>query len=231
VHAVPERVVLLDHRGAARDALLGWGRAAGAVGSDAELEEHWKRLETEHYRRFQSGELTKLEQRRARVRGFLAHRAELVDDDEAADAAFAGYWDGYVSAWREFPDALDLVRRALAAGRTVALLTNGDARDQALKVARTGLAAFDLPLLASSELGAAKPDPRAFATALARLDARPEDAVMVGDSVANDVEGALAAGVRPVLLDRYAAHVGWAAEHGVARVSGLEELELSSRRG
>lgn len=57
-------------------------------------------------------------------------------------------------------------------------------------------------VVTSAEVGAAKPDPRVLERALALADARPEQALHVGDRVENDVEGARAAGVRAVLVRR-----------------------------
>jgi putative hydrolase of the HAD superfamily len=63
-----------------------------------------------------------------------------------------------------------------------------------------------LPLLdaviTSAEVGAQKPDPAIFAAGLAAAGCSAEEAVHVGDSVDNDVEGARAAGIRPLLLSR-----------------------------
>jgi putative hydrolase of the HAD superfamily len=47
-----------------------------------------------------------------------------------------------------------------------------------------------------------KPHPTVFRAALDRLDVRAEDAVMVGDSLEEDVEGARAIGMRALLVDR-----------------------------
>src|SRR5262249_15336333 len=44
-----------------------------------------------------------------------------------------------------------------------------------------------------------KPEPPLFRMALARLGCRPQEAAMVGDSVASDVAGGRAAGMRTVL--------------------------------
>ena len=54
-----------------------------------------------------------------------------------------------------------------------------------------------------------KPDIAIFRAALQRAGVRPEEAVHIGDSVHADVEGALNAGISPILLDRrgrYAEH-------------------------
>ena len=70
--------------------------------------------------------------------------------------------------------------------------------------------------------GVYKPDGRAFAHACTVLGLEPGTVVYVGDSVLADAEGALAAGLVPVWLDRY--DDGWAPPAGVHRVRGLTEL-------
>jgi putative hydrolase of the HAD superfamily len=61
-------------------------------------------------------------------------------------------------------------------------------------------------VLDSEVVGVAKPDPRIFEIALDRLDVAADRAIHVGDTPAADVDGARAAGVRPVLLDPYDLH-------------------------
>ena len=50
--------------------------------------------------------------------------------------------------------------------------------------------------------GKTKPHPTIFQAALRRLEVEPAAAVMVGDSIEDDVEGAKAVGMRGLLLDR-----------------------------
>ncbi|MGH2846875.1 MAG: HAD family hydrolase [Thermoleophilaceae bacterium] len=59
-----------------------------------------------------------------------------------------------------------------------------------------------LPVVTSAEVGAAKPDPAIFRHALEVVGVEAADAVHVGDSLENDVEGARGAGIRPVLVRR-----------------------------
>ena len=75
-------------------------------------------------------------------------------------------------------------------------------------------------MLDSSVVGVAKPDPRIFAIALERLGVAPEHAIHVGDTPAADVDGAIAAGVTPVLVDPYDDH----AELAVTRVASLADV-------
>ena len=70
------------------------------------------------------------------------------------------------------------------------------------RLAETGLAGLVDGAVASAELGAAKPDAAMFARGLALAGVEPGAAWHVGDDVAADVGGALAAGIRPVLIAR-----------------------------
>lgn len=213
---------LVDHRGASRAGLLAWVATLDLPGPADEHLARWTALEVRHFSAYQRGRATFVEQRRARVRAFLPHLD--LRSDAAADDAFAGYLAGYQSAWRAFGDAARTLRRALAAGVRVGVLTNGDERQQRLKVERVGLAplldAHAVPVLASSALGAAKPTRDAYARACARLGTAAPATLMVGDSVTNDVRGARAAGLRAVLLDRYDEHAAAA----LPRVRSLDEV-------
>ena len=56
--------------------------------------------------------------------------------------------------------------------------------------------------VSSAEHGYMKPHPSIFQTALQRAGVRADASVMVGDSLAHDIEGARGVGMRPVLLHR-----------------------------
>jgi putative hydrolase of the HAD superfamily len=56
--------------------------------------------------------------------------------------------------------------------------------------------------VSSGTHGKTKPHPTIFQAALERLGVQPGEAVMVGDSIEDDVDGAKAVGMRGVLLDR-----------------------------
>ena len=60
---------------------------------------------------------------------------------------------------------------------------------------------FDVAL-SSSQHGYMKPHPSIFEAALDAVGSRPQAAVMVGDSLAHDIAGAMAIGMRGVLLAR-----------------------------
>ena len=65
---------------------------------------------------------------------------------------------------------------------------------------QTGLAPCMQVLVDSALVGAVKPDPLIFQRALEQMSVRPEEAVMVGDSLPRDIRGARALGLRAVWL-------------------------------
>jgi len=60
-----------------------------------------------------------------------------------------------------------------------------------------------LAVIDSKVVGVAKPDPAIFSFALDALGVEPARVGYVGDSIRNDVVGAVAAGLRPFLVDPY----------------------------
>jgi putative hydrolase of the HAD superfamily len=70
----------------------------------------------------------------------------------------------------------------------IAVLTNETLRMQVLKLNSFDPQAkyFDI-LITSEEVGAEKPSPEFFLTALKRLNAKPQDCIMVGDSFGKDI--------------------------------------------
>lgn len=123
-----------------------------------------------------------------------------------------------------FDDALPAVQRLAEAGARLAIITNGPPGDhQRSKLRRAGLDHFfgDLVFI-SSEVGAAKPDPRIFQHALARLGVRPDEALYVGDKHDHDAAAAAAAGLHGVWLDRREA--GLLVPTGLRRITTLADL-------
>jgi FMN hydrolase / 5-amino-6-(5-phospho-D-ribitylamino)uracil phosphatase len=98
-------------------------------------------------------------------------------------------------------------------------LSNGNA-----DLARCGIDRYFEMGLAAREAGMLKPDPRIFEILLERAGLQANEAVHVGDDAEADVEGARAAGVLPVWLNRAAA--AWPRESAPPEftIRGLDEL-------
>lgn len=157
----------------------------------------WQALEDTHFRRYSAGEITFGEQRRARLRAFWPHLSGAPEAE--LDQVYETYVVHMEAAWSAVPHAAEVVR-ALAERMPVGVLTNGYRAMQERKLRLLGLEG--VPLYASSELVAPKPDARAYEAACTGLGVPMDRTVMVGDDITNDVQGALLAGLSAVWFDR-----------------------------
>jgi HAD superfamily hydrolase (TIGR01549 family) len=102
-----------------------------------------------------------------------------------------------------YEDALPALEALRGRGVQIGLLSNS-ARDLGLFVSHHRL---DVDaVLTSGVHGKTKPHETIFRRMLELLDVGAGDAVMVGDTVEDDVDGALAVGMRAVLVDREGRH-------------------------
>ena len=76
--------------------------------------------------------------------------------------------------------------------------------------------------VSSRDAGAEKPYAPIFLAALKRAGVQPDETVHVGDQLEADIAGALNAGLRAVLIDRYNGHRGYTAH---PRITSMSELE------
>jgi putative hydrolase of the HAD superfamily len=100
-----------------------------------------------------------------------------------------------------FPDALEALAELRRRGHRLGLLTNGGARLHRAKIERWDLARFFDAVRVEGEVGVGKPEPAAFAGALAALGVAGEPAAMIGDDLEADVAGGRAAGLATVWVD------------------------------
>jgi putative hydrolase of the HAD superfamily len=128
---------------------------------------------------------------------------ELLETEAPGPFAAAELYHRFASsaAWEVYPDVSPALDSMRGSGLRLGVISNFDERLTGI------LEGLDLArhlelVLPSSELGIAKPNPRIFRHALDRLGVEPSAALHVGDAPLEDVEGAQAAGMEAVLLDR-----------------------------
>lgn len=119
--------------------------------------------------------------------------------DLAAREIFAAWATcHHFEMYEDVPDAIRAVR---ALGIRIGLISNTE-RCLATFADHFELSGLIDLALSSAEHGFMKPHPSIFAAALSGLGAEPEASVMVGDSLAHDIAGALGIGMRGVLVAR-----------------------------
>ncbi|HXP37458.1 MAG TPA: HAD family hydrolase, partial [Solirubrobacteraceae bacterium] len=161
------------------------------------LDEEWQRLEALHYDEYTSGGCSFAEQRRRRVRGVHDALGHALPSDADADAWFASYLGHYRRQWRAFEDVAPALAALCAAHPELVLgvVTNGEGEPQRAKLAAIGVADRFAVVIASGEVGFAKPDAAIFALACERLEVEPACAAHVGDRLDLDAQAASAAGL------------------------------------
>jgi putative hydrolase of the HAD superfamily len=103
--------------------------------------------------------------------------------------------------FRAYPDVAPALRELRARGLRLVVVSNWDFSLHE-RLEETGIAGLVDGAIASAELGHAKPDGAIFAHALALAGVEADAALHAGDSPDADVAGALAAGLRAVLVAR-----------------------------
>jgi len=160
------------------------------------------------------------------IRGWLVFERVLaragVTDTPAIAAALdeVQRYHSEFNLWEHVPDeVVPALRRFRAAGLRLVVVSNANGRMRTA-LERMGLAPHVDLVVDSHEEGVEKPDPRIFAHALARIGARADRTLHVGDLYHTDVVGARRAGLRAVLLDL----AGLYHDHDCERVASLAEL-------
>jgi len=138
--------------------------------------------------------------RAARMQVLFAHCGREVDLDTAAEA-YRIYKAAYISARRAYPE-VPSVLEALSRTHRLAIVSNGTQDEQHACARQIGALPFMEFVLTPDRDGSPKPDPAMIHAAASRMGVDLEDVTMVGDSWHSDVGAALAAGVRPVWLNR-----------------------------
>ena len=121
-----------------------------------------------------------------------------------------------------YPDAPATLGALRARGVTLVVASNWDVSLPTV-LRDVGLEGLLDGVVTSAEVGRPKPDRAIFDAALALAGSSPRRTLHVGDSIEHDIRGALAAGIRPVLLRR----TGTEPEEpppGVPTISSLTEL-------
>ncbi|NEO34108.1 MAG: HAD family hydrolase [Symploca sp. SIO3C6] len=103
--------------------------------------------------------------------------------------------------WFIYPDVIPALEKWQAVGIGLGIVSNFDSRLHFV-LKELKLDKFFTSITISTFAGAAKPEPQIFATALQKHHCQPQEAWHIGDSYQQDYQGARAAGLRAILIDR-----------------------------
>ena len=120
---------------------------------------------------------------------------------------------------RIFADAVPALNSLREQGMPMGIVSNFTSDLEHL-LRRLGLRDFFGFVIVSAQVGIAKPDPRIFDLAVSQLHRPRHRLLYVGDHIGDDIEGAHAAGLDAVLIDRGGRH----AQDPCSRVGSLLDL-------
>jgi len=86
----------------------------------------------------------------------------------------------------------------LSSKYTLHIITNGFELVQQRKLENSGIACFFKTVLTAEKIGVKKPHPTIFLSAMKTAEVLPEHAMMIGDSLEADIQGALKLGMQAI---------------------------------
>ena len=149
---------------------------------------------------------------------YVCHLAGIGHDAEGvAQAVHASY--RRADHWELYPDVVECLRALKEHGYRLGVVSNWDAGLEGLLRDLRLLPYFDV-VVSSAVVGYRKPNPVIFKLACEQMDVCEQACVHVGDRPDADGDGAHAADIRAIIIDRHDAEVGC----GFERVSSLTDI-------
>lgn len=154
--------------------------------------------------RFERRECTKQELYISRFVEFLSETG-LKGDPEAVNTA---YFRALAQTGTPYPGAVELAA-GLAERFSLYMITNGNVVSQMPRLENAGLLPYFKDVFVSEAVGVGKPDKRYFDHVAANIPGfAPEDAIVIGDSLTSDIQGAVNAGLRSIWYNPSGAGAG-----------------------
>lgn len=141
--------------------------------------------------------------RRTIITDFLK-RIGAAEGEEAAALAQEmahHFTETHLGSITAFPGAIEAVKELRARGVKLALITNGEGREQRRKIDRFALAPLFDCVIVEGEFGKGKPEPEVYHHALDALGVKAHEAWMVGDNLEWEVAVPKRLGIYTVWVD------------------------------
>ncbi|WP_297069001.1 TIGR02253 family HAD-type hydrolase [Thermococcus sp.] len=122
-----------------------------------------------------------------------------------------------------YPDVIPTLKWLKENGYKLGVVTSGP-EYQRLKLKLTGLSKYFNVIITRDKVNAIKPEPRIFLAALESLQVKPQDALMVGDSLSQDVYGAKNLGMVAVWINRMGENGHHLADYEVKTLYELKKI-------
>lgn len=158
--------------------------------SDDATVQLYSKINDSYWKRFERGEIQREEIFTGRFEKLLAHLQAERNAEEICNA----YFKALSQSAYLIEGALSLLE-SLKENYVLCAATNGHVLTQRNRLKISGLAPYFEYIFISEEMQTKKPDKRFFELAFSKLGcSRPQEALMIGDSISSDIIGGIAAG-------------------------------------
>ena len=184
---------LLDFNRAERQALARTLEELG-VRPDQEILERYSQLNLAQWKLLEQGKLTRQQVKVRRYRLLFEERGIRQDPAEAARR-----YEGHLAEGHFFMEGAEALLEALAPRYRLYLVTNGTAHVQKKRLRSAGIGKYFQGYFISEAIGFDKPRKEFFDFCFSVIpDFRPEETLIVGDSLTSDIQGGKNAGIPTV---------------------------------
>lgn len=111
------------------------------------------------------------------------------------------YWDCMLEEMQLYPYVRELLERLKQKDIKIGLLTDLTAHIQYRKLKKLGIESYFDYIVTSEEAGAEKPSAKMFELMLQKTGNKPEEMLMIGDSLEKDIKGAEKCGMQTLLFE------------------------------
>lgn len=123
-----------------------------------------------------------------------------------------------------FPYAFEILDYLAAKKYSLHLITNGFEKTQHSKLKYSGLNRYFKEVITSEGSNSLKPNKEIFDFALKKTGARPQESIMLGDSIEVDIIGAMNAGIDQVFINHHRITTDIKPTYTVNALKELEEI-------
>lgn len=110
------------------------------------------------------------------------------------------YWDTFLDSIELYDGVFEFLEM-VSQKYTICFVTDLTAHIQYRKIEKLGLAKYVKQIVSSEEAGREKPHPYMFLSALNKLNLKPDEVCMIGDSYKKDIAGASSLGIQSIWLN------------------------------
>ena len=105
------------------------------------------------------------------------------------------FQEGLANSTAVIQNAKEIVEYLRHKQYSLYIVTNGLVKLQKPRIINSEIAEYISDIIISEAVGVAKPNPEIFNILLNKINIKPEEAVMIGDSLEKDIKGAIDAGI------------------------------------